>query len=210
MVAQPSLAPNTDNPWREFVLGLLAAGEVLIDDITVLQSPTNNPVSIVANGDFENGRSGWRFLGTHSASEVIDEPGNPGNKVLRVVASGTQEHMNNQINTTLANGLSVINGQLYEISYRAKWITGSRLLNTRLWFNRVARSTELFAPQHNGTPGAANSRAAANIGPTFAHLRHEPVVPAASAAVTISVQASDPQSVTNCRVFWSVNGGTFL
>jgi hypothetical protein len=209
MVAQPSVAPNTDNPWREFVLGLLARGEVLIDDITVLQSPTNNPVSLVANGDFENGRAGWRFLGTHHASEVIDEPGHSGNKVLRIVASGTQEHMNNQINTTLANGQSVINGQLYEISYRAKWITGSRLLNTRLWFNRVARSTELVAPQNNGTPGAINSRFTANIGPTFSRLRHEPAVPAAGSPVTISVQAHDPQSVTNCRVFWSVNGGMF-
>ena len=44
---------------------------------------------------------------------------------------------------TLANGASVVNGQTYEISFRARWITGNNLLNTRLYFNRVARTTAL-------------------------------------------------------------------
>lgn len=209
MVAQPSLGANTDVPWREFLVGLLSAGECLIDDIRVVQSPTNNPVSLLSNGDFENGQTGWRVLGTHSASQVIPEPGNPGNHLLRVVATGPQEHMNNHIETTLANGQSVVNGQLYEISYRAKWVAGNSLLNTRLWFNRVARTMELAAPQNNGTPGARNSRYEANLGPTFAQFQHQPVVPAAGAPVTVSVQAQDPQGVTNCQVFWSAAGGTF-
>ena len=209
MVAQPSLAPGSDSPWREFLLGLLSAGECLIDDIRVVQSPTNNPVSLLSNGDFENGQTGWRVLGTHSASQVISEPGNPGNHVLRVAATGPQEHMNNHIETTLATGQSVVNGQLYEISYRAKWMSGNSLLNTRLWFNRAARTTELVAHQNNGTPGARNSRWEANIGPAFAQFHHQPAVPAPGAPVTVSVQALDPQGVTNCQVFWSAAGGAF-
>ena len=209
MVAQASLGANTDATWREFLLGLLSAGECLLDDLRVVQSPTNNPVSLLSNGDFENGLTGWRALGTHGSSQVIPEPGNPGNHVLRLVATGPQEHMNNHLETTLANGQSVVNGQLYEIAFRAKWVAGNSQLNTRLWFNRVARTTELVVPQDNGTPGARNSRVEPNLGPTFAQFQHQPVVPAAGAPVSVSVQAQDPQGVTNCQVFWSVAGGSF-
>ncbi|HWN97009.1 MAG TPA: lamin tail domain-containing protein, partial [Methylomirabilota bacterium] len=209
MVAQPSLTPNPDGTWRQFLMGLLGAGECLVDDIRVIQSPTNSPVSFIDNGDFENGATGWRVLGTHGSSRVIPEPGNPGNRVLHVIATATQEHMHNHIETTLANGQSVVNGQLYEISYRAKWLAGNSLLNTRLWFNRVARTMELPAPPNNGTPGAINSSYEANIGPAFAEFKHQPVVPAAGAPVTISAQVTDPQGVTNCQVFWSVAGGAF-
>lgn len=207
MTAQASATPNPDSVWRELILGLQAAGECLVDDIRVIQSPTNNPVSLIANGNFESGLTGWRVLGTHQFSRVIDDPDQPGNRVLQVVATGPQEHMHNHIATTLTGGLSVANGQTYEISYRAKWLRGSRWLNTRLWFNRVARTTELVAPQRNGTPGARNSRYEPNLGPTFTGLQHEPVVPAAGAPVTVRVAASDPQGVAQCQVYWSVNGG---
>ncbi len=209
MTAQSSLAAGSDSPWREFLLGLLGEGECLVDDLRVVQSPTNNPVSLISNGNFEGGQAGWRVLGTHGTSQVIPEPGNPGNHVLRVVVTGPQEHMHNHIETTLSGGRSVVNGELYEISYRAKWVAGNRLLNTRLWFNRVARTMELAAPQNNGTPGARNSRFETNLGPTFAQLQHQPVVPAAGASGTVSVSAEDPQSVTNLQLFWSAAGGGF-
>ncbi|MCX8157923.1 MAG: lamin tail domain-containing protein [Verrucomicrobiae bacterium] len=209
MTAQASTTANPDSVWREFILGLQAAGECLVDDIRVIQSPTNNPVEMIANGNFENGLAGWRVLGTHMFSRVIEDPDQPGNRVLYVVASGPQEHMHNHIATTLKDGLSVTDGREYEISYRAKWLGGSRLLNTRLWFNRVARTTELEAPQRNGTPGARNSRYEANPGPTFAGLAHEPVVPPVGAPVTVRVRASDPQGVSQCQVYWSVNSGAW-
>jgi hypothetical protein len=61
----------------------------------------------------------------------------------------------------------------------------------------------------NGTPGAVNSCYATNIGPTFAQFQHQPVVPLASQAVTVFVRAQDSQGVSNCAVFWSVNGGAW-
>ncbi|HMJ88490.1 MAG TPA: lamin tail domain-containing protein, partial [Candidatus Acidoferrum sp.] len=209
MVAQPSLTPNPDGTWRMFLLGLLGAGECLVDDIKVIESPTNSPVSLIDNGDFENNITGWRPLGTHGDSRVITEPGNPGNRVLHLISTGPQEHMHNHIETTLANGKSVANGTLYEISYRAKWVAGKSLLNTRLWFNRAARSMELSAPQNNGTPGTVNSRYEPNIGPTFAQFQHQPIVPQVNEPVTVSAQVRDAHGVTNCQVFWSVNGGAF-
>jgi hypothetical protein len=143
-----------DGQWRDFVLGLLTDGECWVDELSVIQSPTNNPVQLISNGNFENGLTGWRILGNHQRSVLETDPDAPGNHVLHVIASGPQEHMNNHIETTLAGGHCVTNGLLYEVSYRARWISGNNLLNTRLYFNRVARTVALPVPQLNGTPGA--------------------------------------------------------
>jgi len=67
----------------------------------------------------------------------------------------------------------------------------------------------LPAPTENGTPGEQNSRYQANVGPTYADLRHGPVVPAAGEAVTVSVAAADPQGVAAMTLWYSVDGGAF-
>ena len=88
-------------------------------------------------------------------------------------------------------------------------MAGNSLLNTMLWFNRVARTAELSVSQNNGTPGTRNSRFEANFGPAFAQFQHQPAVPAVGTTVTVSVPTQDPQGVTNCQVFWSAAGGAF-
>ena len=163
-------------------MGMLHAGEVLIDDLRVVEDPDGAAVQLVAGGDFEGGAGGWRFIGNHRHSEVIDDPDNPGNRVLRLSASGPTEHMHNHAEITLAGGRAVQNGRRYEISFRAKWIGGARLLNTRLYFNRVPKTFVLDVPMTNGTPGTVNSTRETNIGPTYSALRHEPAVPAAGRA----------------------------
>lgn len=210
MVANiPSLSgqPTT---WQDFVLGLQSAGECLIDDISVIETPATTPVEIISNGNFTSGLSGWRVLGTHGRTQVIPEPGNPGNSVLHVVATGPQEHMHNHIERTLNTGRTIVNGREYQISYRARWLAGNNLVNTRLYFNRVARTYALPMPALNGTPGAQNSRYVANVGPTFEGFGHERVVPQPNESVTVNVVAADPNGVTTCEVFWSVNSGGWL
>jgi hypothetical protein len=86
-------------------------------------------------------------------------------------------------------------------------LAGHRKLNSRLYFNRLARTVDLTVPARNGTPGAANSRLDPNLGPTFANLRHAPVIPGANQPVTVSVDVGDPQSVAASTLFWSINGG---
>jgi hypothetical protein len=205
-VAQTVVGPAQ---WNDFVFGLLGDGECLVDDISVVQSPTNNPIQFIGNGDFENGLTGWRLLGNHDHSRVETDPANPANHVLHLIATGPQEHMHNHIETTLANGRSVTNGQLYEVSVRAKWLAGNNRLNTRLYFDRVAATTVLPTPALNGTPGARNSCYATNIGPTFSQFQHRAVVPQPGVPVTVSVMAQDPQGVSAREVWWSTNGGPF-
>ena len=74
MVAAASVTANPDGQWREFVLGLLSDGECWIDDLSVVQSPTNGPIQLIANGNFESGLSGWRVLGNHVRSTVEVDP----------------------------------------------------------------------------------------------------------------------------------------
>ncbi len=203
-VATAATEPVT---WKEFVLGLLDAGECLIDDLRVVESPDTAPVSLLSNGNFENGAAAWRFLGTHRHSEVIVDPDQPGNHVLHLVATGPTEHMHNHLETTLTNNRAVVNGRTYAVSYRARWLSGNAQLNTRLYFNRVARTTRLATPVSRGTPGARNSTYVENPGPTFADLQHTPTVPKAAEAVTVSARVSDPQGVASVQFFWSINGG---
>src|SRR5262249_9624229 len=134
---------------------------------------------------------------------------NPNNHVLHIVSTGPQEHMHNHIETTYAANHTVVNGREYQISFRARWLAGNNLLNTRLYFDRVARTASLPRPPLNGTPGAQNSRFETNIGPTFSQFQHRPVIPQAAENVTVSVQPSDPQGIGSCSVWWSANGGTW-
>ncbi|MGI9241770.1 MAG: lamin tail domain-containing protein, partial [Verrucomicrobiales bacterium] len=97
----------------------------------------------------------------------------------------------------------------YEISFRAKWLSGSNQFHSRLYFNRAARTTLLDVPDGGGTPGVENSRRVANAGPSFSNLSHTPVVPAAGEAVVVTVDAGDPDSISGMAVNYSVNGAAF-
>ena len=203
-----SSAVGSDNQWREFVLGMLDAGEVLLDDISVVAVATGT--ELISNGTFDAGplgpdAEGWRFLGNHRHSEVITDPDDPSNQVLRFVATSATEHMHNHVETTLNQAVS--NGQEYVISYRAKWIQGSPQLHSRLYFNRLARETIIEQPDLSGTPGTQNSTFAANIGPTYANFVHSPAVPEANQPITVSVRADDPDGVSAMTIWYSVQGG---
>ena len=195
--------------WNDFLMGLLDSGECLVDDVSVIESPGGTPVQFIANGNFESGASGWRFLGTHLTSRVEPEPGNPANHVLHIIADGVQGDQQDHIETTYTSGRKVTNGRTYQISYRARWLSGISMLNSRLYYDRVPKTMWLPVPTLNGTPGARNSTYATNIGPTFTQFQHKPVIPAASQPVTVSVVAQDPQNISTCEVWWSANGAAF-
>lgn len=195
--------------WKEFVLGLIGEGEILLDDISVVEDPDGTAVELLQNSDFEGGMDAWRIIGNHRHSEVITDPDNAANKVLRLVSEGYTGHMHNHAETTLANGAAVVNGREYQISYKAKWVSGCNRLLSRLYFNRLPQLTEISQPALCGTPGAQNSRYTSNRGPDFSNLSHSPVVPDASQSVDISVRASDPDGVSSATLHFAVNGGAW-
>ena len=195
--------------WNELQLGLLDAGECLIDDLHVVESPTNAPVEFLQNGTFETGLTAWRVLGDHRHSWVDTDPANPANHVLHLVATGGTEHLHNHLETTYASSRSITDGKTYQVSFRAKWLAGNNYLNTRLYFNRAPQKTVLPIPAQHGTPGAANSTLTAHLGPTFASFGHSPLVPQSTQAVTVNASVSDPAAIQTLVLWWAVNGGAW-
>ncbi|HXJ76123.1 MAG TPA: lamin tail domain-containing protein, partial [Candidatus Dormibacteraeota bacterium] len=203
MDARQSYGPTR---WREFRLGLLDDGQVLVDAVSVIRDPDGARQELIQNGNFETtaGNTHWRFLGTHSG-EFVTDPDNAANHVLKITAGGRALMNHNHIESTFVNNTALVDNQVYEVSYRARWLAGSPQLSSRAYFSKLARVTALPMPTRLGTPAAPNSRAIPNAGPTFAGLRHSPVMPDAGQPVTISVLAADPQGVAQVTLFYRVN-----
>jgi len=205
------------NIWHEFVLGLLSQGEVLLDDISVIEDPAGARRELIQNGTFDMDPLGaapaaWRLIGTHGShgrSQVIGDPDTRGNHVLHLVATGPTKDTHDHAETTLAGTRQIRAGRTYRIAYKAKWLAGSNQLNTRLYFNWLQKTTLLHVPMRHGTPAARNSVFEDNIGPTFSSLSHSPVVPATRSHVTISVAAHDNDGIHAVRLYYAANSGPF-
>jgi hypothetical protein len=204
-VAQPS-AVGPDGLWNELVLGLLDEGEVLIDDLHLVRDPLGAAIEQVQNGTFDD-PTGWRLLGNHRHSAIVPDPDNPSNTVLRLVATGPTEHMHNHAETTLRFPIATAP---YHLRFRARWVSGSNLLHSRLYFQRLPHVTRVARPATGwGTPGRPNSRGVVNLGPTFTDLRQGVVVPGPGEPVPIHVTATDPDGVAAVTLWSSVSGGPF-
>lgn len=198
---------GNDSQWREFIFGLLEEGEILLDDLTVTEDPDGSAVAMISNGTFSNLNT-WRALGNHRDVEIVPDP-DGGGSVLYLKAIGSTEHQHNHVEATLANNRSTTNGREYEVSFRARWLSGSHLLHTRLYFNRIPHTFHLERPEIFGTPGAANSTLVANAGPTSENLSHSPVVPATGESVTISTDVFDTDGIDTLTLNYRVEGGAF-
>ena len=205
----PAVEPSgNNNPdyFNEFLVGLLDAGEVLIDDVSVIENPGGAELELVQNGDFEGDAlgsqpDGWRILGTHLESRVVADPAG-GGQVLSLRATGRLEHSYNLASTTFLGNRAIQAGANYRISFRARWVSGSPQLNTRLYFNRLSRTHIVPQPATHGTPGAPNSTLVANAGPVISQLAHSPIVPAPGEIVRISAEAEDPDGILRMTLLY--------
>ncbi|MDG2122384.1 MAG: lamin tail domain-containing protein, partial [Verrucomicrobiales bacterium] len=205
--AQPVFTPGT-GIFHEVRLGLLDGGEVLIDDFTVTEDPDGEALQLVQNPTFTDAAS-WRLLGTHQNSGVVEDAGE---SVLRIEATARMNYMNNLIETTLKSGgviRRVRRGSDYEISFRAKWLSGTPQFRVELYYNQWARTFILDQPSTSGTPGAVNSVYAADTGPVVYGLRHEPVVPVPGEEIEVSARAQDPDGVASMLLYYTLNGRAY-
>lgn len=201
-----------NDAFRDFLLAMLDAGEILLDDVSVREDPAGANIEFLQNGTFQADTPGavpatWRCIGNHgqNRSVVVIDPDNASNKCLKVVATGQTDDKHNRIETTFVTGRSVVAGRTYRISFRAKWLGGSNQVNTRLYFDYLQKTTLLGAGSRWGTPGQENITVIANAGPTASSVAHSPVIPAAGAAVTVSAVLSDPDNVAAAQLFYRVN-----
>ena len=210
MTAQvPTYTPTIRN-FHELRLGLLDSGEVLIDDVSVIEDPGGANRELMQNGTFDAGNANyWRRIGTHKLSEVIDSEESP---VLKIVASARMNYLNNLIETNLKSNGSwapVKPGTDYQISFRAKWLKGTPQLRFELYYNRLAKTVILKQPDKHGTPGEENSTRVVNSGPTFQNVNHYPPVPEPNQSITVRGQVNDPDGVKSLLIHYANDGSPF-
>ena len=205
----PTYTPSIGN-FHELRLGLLDAGEVLIDDVSVIEDPGGTNRELMQNGSFNTEDAKyWRRIGTHQLSEVVETEESP---ALKIVASARMNYLNNLLESNLkSNGsrVAVKAGTDYQISFRAKWLKGSPQLRFELYYNRLAKTVILKQPTKHGTPGEENSTRSTNIGPTFRDVTHYPAVPEPDQAITVSGRTEDPDGVSSVLLHYANDGGSF-
>ena len=200
----PATIPGEPNLWNEFALGFLdGPGEALIDDVSVIENPDGAAIELIQNGTFDQGDAHWRLLGNHQRSAVINDDGN---SVLHFKSSGATEYQWNQVETTFLDDRSLVEGEIYQVSFRARWLSGSRQINSRLYFNRLPHTTVLTVGDQTGTPGRPNSRLVANAAPTYSELTHDPAIPEPGEPIMVSVRASDPDGLASMTLWHRDDG----
>jgi hypothetical protein len=209
----PFPGSSDPTPYHELIFGLVSAGECLIDDVSLVEVDLGNR-PCVQNGDFSGGLATWRPRGNHGLhgrTAVVPDPDQPANPVLRLVAAGGMGHMHDLLETTLRSGTDYVtlnSAHTYTLSFRARWLAGTPRLNTRLYFNRLARQHLLPLPAVSGTPGQPNSRAVANAPPGLDDLRQSPVRPAAGESLRVSARVRDADGLAQVRLRWRRDGQT--
>ena len=74
--------------------------------------------------------------------------------------------------------------------------------------NWIELTGNILTTHDFGTPGAANSRAAANAGPAITDVTHGPILPARNEAATVSAQIHDPDGLFAATLYYRVDPST--
>jgi len=203
----------------ELHLHLLGAGEMLIDDISLVYSQSSargtagqeyrKGKDVLKDGSFETGLKNWVVVGNHVQSHAIDTDKKKGAKCLKIVATGCGDTGPNHIEQSIFT--PVRGNAMCTISFWAKWQWGSNLLVTRCVNNRIPKTHRIPIPKLTGTPGKKNSVAKSNLGPVFKNTRHQPVIPKPSDTVHITTRVFDPDGVKSVTLFYKADAGrTYL
>ena len=168
---------------------LLGAGECLLDDVEVIPENGGN---LVRNSGFQLGATGWLMQGTHDASSIEISAG--GNFSLKVRAVERGNLAGNLLTVPLSSTLS--ENTNVTLRARVKWLSGHPEILLRLHGGGMEATGSILPPGVTfGTPGLANSRAAANAGPVITEVTHRPILPAGTKTATIYARISDVDGV---------------
>ncbi|HAM72380.1 MAG TPA: hypothetical protein DCM86_12120, partial [Verrucomicrobiales bacterium] len=175
-------------------IGLLASGECLLDAVEL--RPGTAGANAITNPDFETGLNGWTPEGDHVRSSLEASGGYGGGKCLHIRAT---DQMWTGANSVVGN-LSVTNlaaGQTATLRFKARWLHGWPEPMLRVHGNYLEATARMTIPTNLGTPGALNSRAAANGAPTISSVTHSPTVPGAGENVVVTARFYDPDGLTS-------------
>lgn len=195
---------NGSGGYSPVQLGLLDAGECLIDDIEVRNG---GGVNCIGNGGFESGMTSLSFVGNHSRSSLEAGAGYGGSTALHVRTADGLMTAPNGIQITLTNTSFAV-GQNATLRFKARWLHGCREPLLRFWGCYLEATGRLTVPANLGTPGQPNSQAKANSGPAIYQVRHDPAVPAANEPVVVSARVADPDGLASLTVQYRLDPAT--
>ncbi len=178
----------------ELQLMLLERGECLIDELKF-----GTRTNLIPEGSFERGAPEWRALGTHERSRVDRADAYRGKASYRIVAEGRGNSRHNSVGRTV-RGVSP--GTVYQVSFRARWVRGSRLLLTRLMGQGVAQTHELAIPKRLGSPGRPNSILENAAGPAVGTPKQTPIAPTSGEAVEFRVRVSTLEPIARATIVY--------
>jgi hypothetical protein len=183
-------------------LGLLEAGECLVDNVAALDT---NGVNCALNAGFENGTLHWTFQGDHLRSSVENGSGYPasGSALHLRVSDGIQMYPN-LVSGKLTNS-PFASGSVATLRFKARWLKGCPEPLLRFSGNWLEATARLPLPSNLGTPGLPNSCAVTNAPPAIYEILHNPPIPAASQAVVVSARASDPDGLDSLVLSYRYN-----
>ncbi len=184
---------------------LMGAGECLVDNVEVFVVGQGNRI---ANSTFESGLAGWSVQGNHDDSGLEIGQGFGSSRSLHVRTTGRGDTGANRIRTPLTATMSP--GQTGTIRAKVRWLAGNPEILFRLRGSWLDATTNIVASRTLGTPGAANSRAAANAGPAITDVTHSPVLPSANQTVTVVARVNDPDGLASLVLKYRIDPSTNL
>ncbi|MEM7235180.1 MAG: lamin tail domain-containing protein, partial [Planctomycetota bacterium] len=173
-----------------FQFMLLDAGECLIDDIKVVAD--NGKVVIDESFDGEN--TEWKGHGTHQNSR-LEKRGSE--SYFRLVTEGRGNSRQNYVSLVLDPELD--EDQRYTVSFRVRYLRGSRLLLSRTSGQALARMTRLKPVPLPGSPGGP-SAASRRLAPIISAPDQTPVAPKASQSVRLVAEVSSGGTVAKAQI----------
>jgi regulation of enolase protein 1 (concanavalin A-like superfamily) len=189
--------------WIDYAqIGLLDAGECLVDNIEVDYNGTN----YVSNGTFETGTDGWTFQGDMVRSG-LENTGYVSGYSLHIRCSDRIWTGDNSCEMAL-NANSLASGQTATLRFKTRWLHGWPEPLMRLNGNWLEATGTMPVPNNLGTPGMRNSQFTANAGPAIYNVTHNPPLPAANQSAVVTAQVHDPNGVQSLTLNYRIDPDT--
>lgn len=183
--------------YRELHLHLVGDSHVILKNIQVRQGGTGPNLILAGNAMSTDGRSanGWLAQGTHYASYLE-------NGELHLISDG---HGDNRPNRVEIDITGIQPSRTYEISFDARWVTGTSRVIAQTWDHSIATNISLPVPAALGTPGAANSCFSEQAVPQVDDLRHDPPVPTPGTAVRVTARVGPATPAPTVRLWYRLD-----
>lgn len=176
---------------------LQGPGEVLVDELSIKDAALTE---YVVNGGFESGIGAWVAQGDQKNATISSTGAAAGTNCLRLIASDRGDTGANRVRSALTATLA--DNVNHTLSAKVRWQRGSRYFHFRSRGNGLELAMMLNVPSNLGSPGAANSIAAANAGPAISNVAHFPVLPAGGENVVITAKINDPDGIGTVSLLW--------